>query len=936
MVNGATCPPVVDTPPLCLALQQRLHLEDLTRRRTSADAERYVETFRRAAVDPNPHQVEAVAFALGRLERGGALLCDEVGLGKTIETGLLLTQLRAEGKSNVLVVAPVPLMRQWQVELLNLFSLKARILDPKNFETHARPGLYIAGREFAGSAKWAPRLVERKWDLVVVDEAHEFLSGLYLRFSRREGHYHEDLRKGKATRAGYLKLVTSRSPVILLTATPLQNSLLELWSLVRYVDRDGITLGALHEFSSNFCTQDGRALKEGTEVELRSRLSNVVCRTLRQDAQPFLKQKFTARHCETINFNMEKAEAELYDAVSSWLDRPMAAFPSRNRRMIALLLRRRMGSSVPALKSTLDRIRLRLEDPTQDPNPERELDEELVEEDLQALMRLDQLARKALSGRSPKLERLLDLIHQIDRKALKGVASDKLVVFTESRRTLQSIIDYLEANGLQGQVTAFSGQNDGPAVSAALKRWEEEVGVHFDATQRPDPSSAVRAALIHEFKTRTRVLVATEAGAKGLNLQFCNCLVNYDLPWNPQRVEQRIGRVHRYGQKHDVVIVNFINQDNEGEARVYELLKEKLQLFEGLFGASDAILGQVVSTLQFERRIEHVFTACRTHEERQQEFDRIALELDVRTRQLHEARLQKAQKVISSLDEDVRARLKLQAEALPLAISRRDESLLALLAGHSPVTGRSQDGERIVFEWRGHRFHLGPPDPSARCGQPLNLDHPLVQEVMVAAREASGDRCIVLTGPVEGTWWAYRVTLTGLEIEDQLLVLGPGGREGLERALAQAKSALQVDGEWEDPPELPDRLEELREAVERLQEPRLQRQLGQLASREKDVRRFLDDRQHELEAKLRESERKERFARDADEKRLAQANVTRLRKELEELRAGRDARLWEAAQAVQELRMDLMQRGFIRAEEMRLFCVDCQVEPNVEGRCQAS
>ncbi len=908
--------------PPCATLQQRLHLEDLTRRRSSTDAERYVETFRRAAVDPNPHQVEAVAFALRRLDQGGALLCDEVGLGKTIETGLLLTQLRAEGKSNVLIITPVPLMRQWQVELLNLFSLKARILDPKNFDAHSKPGLCIAGREFSGSAKWAPRLVDRNWDLVVVDEAHEFLSGLHQRFSRREGYYHEDLRRGKASRAGYLKLVTSRSPVILLTATPLQNSLLELWSLVHYVDPSGVTLGALNEFSSNFCTQDGRALKEGTEAELRSRLSNVICRTLRQDAQPFLKQKFTARHCETINFNMEKAEAELYDAVSSWLDRPMAAFPNRNRRMIALLLRRRMGSSVPALKSTLDRIRLRLEDPTQDPNPEREVDEELVEEDLQELMRLDQLARKALAGRSPKLERLRDLISQIDRKALKGVASDKLVVFTESRRTLQSIVAFLEANGFQSQVTAFSGQNEGPAVSAALKRWEEEVGAHFDASQRPDPSSAVRAALIHEFKTRTRILVATEAGAKGLNLQFCNCMINYDLPWNPQRVEQRIGRVHRYGQKHDVVIVNFINQDNEGEARVYELLKEKLHLFEGLFGASDAILGQVVSTLHFERRIEDVFTVCRTHEERQQEFDRIALELDQRTRQLHEARLQKAQNVISSLDEDVQARLKLQAEALPLAISRRDESLLALLEANSPVTRRTQDGERILFEWQGHRFHLGPPDPSERCGQPLNLDHPLVHGLIEEARRATDGQRFVLTGPVEGRWCVYRVTLTGLEVEDRLLVLGPGGRAGLEEALAQAISTRAAGSGWEDPSELPDRLEEVREDADRIQEPRLQRQLSQLASREKDVRRFLDDRQRELEGKLSEAERKERFARDTDEKRQAQTNATRLRNELEELRSGRDSKLWEVTQSVQELRMDLMQRGFVRAEETRLFCVE--------------
>lgn len=902
--------------------QRRLLVEDLLRTRSSADAERYVETFRRSAVDPNPHQVEAVAFALSRLEQGGALLCDEVGLGKTIETGILLTQLRAEGKANVLVIAPVPLVRQWQVELLTLFSLKARILDPKSFDSHPGPGLYIAGREFAGSQTWAPRLTARNWDLVVVDEAHEFLSGLHQRFGRREGTYQDDLRKGKARRAGFIKLIGSRSPTILLTATPLQNSLLELWSLVHYVDQAGIALGPINEFTRLFCSQEGRALKEGTEAELRTRLSNVICRTLRHDAQPFLKQKFTARHCETINFHMQAAEKELYEAVSSWLERPMAAFPSRNRRMIALLLRRRMGSSVVALKSTLDRIRQRLEDPGEDWDPDREVDENLVEEDLQELIKLENLARAALAGRSPKLERLRDLVERVGRGALKGVASDKLVVFTESRRTLESIVSFLEDNGLKGMVTAFSGQNEGTAVNAAVKLWEQEVGRYLDVTQRPDPSSAVRAALIHEFKTRTRVLVATEAGAKGLNLQFCNCLVNYDLPWNPQRVEQRIGRVHRYGQQHDVIIVNFINKDNEGEARVYELLNEKLQLFEGLFGASDSILGQVVSTLNFEHRIERLFADIRTPEERQREFDRLALDLDAETRKLHETKLRKAKNLISSLDEDVQARLKLQSEAIPIAISRRDENLLALLDSHAPVTERQQAGERVLFAWQGRRFHLGPPDPGEGCGQPLDLSHPLVQSLFEETRQTTERKLFTMEGPVQGRWCAYLVSLTGLDIQERLLVLGPGERAGLEEALARSVTLSGTDADWDDPSELPDQLESLGAEAGRLQEPRLQRQLAQLSAREQDARRFLDDRQRELEDKLGQAERKERYARDSDEKRHAQASVTRLRGELEELRSSREERLWEAAQSVQDRRRQLMQQAYVLVEATRLFCVE--------------
>ncbi|MEW6281154.1 MAG: helicase-related protein, partial [Candidatus Eremiobacterota bacterium] len=450
----------------------------------------------------------------------------------------------------------------------------------------------------------------------------------------------------------------------------------------------------------------------------------------------------------------------------------------------------------------------------------------------------------------------------------------------------------------------------------------DEVGRFLDSAQHPDSSSAMRAALIREFKTCTRVLVATEAGAKGLNLQFCNCLVNFDLPWNPQRIEQRIGRVHRYGQPHDVVIVNFINQDNEGEVRVYELLKEKLHLFEGLFGASDAILGQVVSTLNFERRIEDLFVTCRTAQERQQEFDRIELELDEQQRKLRDARLSRARNLISALDEDVQARLKLQAEALPVALSRRDENLLALLEARSPIAERRQVGERVIFEWEGRRFHLGPPRPGEELGQPLSLDHPRVQGLIEEARLATDQRLFRLSAPTSGRWCAYRVVLTGLEVEERILVLGPEGRAGLEAALAQATDARAEGTAWEDPSDLPEVLERMREDAERAQEPRLHRLLDQLRAREQDTRRYLDQRQAELQARLAEAERKERFAKDSEQARHAQATVSRLRRELDELRAGREDRLFEVTQALSDRRFELYQQGSVQAEAVRLFAVE--------------
>jgi len=127
--------------------------------------------------------------------------------------------------------------------------------------------------------------------------------------------------------------------------------------------------------------------------------------------------------------------------------------------------------------------------------------------------------------------------------------------------------------------------------------------------------------LVEYFRDEAVIMIATEAGAEGINLQFCSLVVNYDLPWNPQRIEQRIGRCHRYGQRHDVVVVNFLNRKNAADQRVYQLLSEKFKLFEGVFGASDEVLGNIESGVDFEKRIAQIYQQCRTEDEIQSAFD---------------------------------------------------------------------------------------------------------------------------------------------------------------------------------------------------------------------------------------------------------------------------------------------------------------------------
>jgi superfamily II DNA/RNA helicase len=177
-----------------------------------------------------------------------------------------------------------------------------------------------------------------------------------------------------------------------------------------------------------------------------------------------------------------------------------------------------------------------------------------------------------------------------------------------------------------GQVVLFNGTNGGPEATAIYEQWVER---NRD-TGRASGSRAVdvRTALIEHFRDDATILLATEAAAEGLNLQFCSLVENYDLPRNPQRIEQRIGRCHRYGQKHDVVVINFLNERNEADRRVLELLTEKFSLFNGVFGASAEVLGSIESGVDFEKRILAIYQECRTPEAIDAAFRSLQDEMD--------------------------------------------------------------------------------------------------------------------------------------------------------------------------------------------------------------------------------------------------------------------------------------------------------------------
>jgi len=626
-----------------------------------------------AAVDLNPHQIEAALFALHSPLAKGSLLADEVGLGKTIEAGIVLCQRWAERKRRLLVICPASIRKQWALELGEKFNLPTTVLDsrayrlsqgagnPRPFDTRT---VLIASLNFANAMRDELRSIP--WDLVVIDEAHKLRNA-----------YRPSNKIGQG-----IKWAVEDRRKLLLTATPLQNSLLELFGLSTIIDEN--LFGDVGAFRSQY-------MAAGSNLgDLRNRLSGFCKRTLRKQVVEYVQ--YTARRAVTRPFKPTDDEHKLYEAVSRFLSREDTyAIPHRQRHLTVLILHKLLASSSHAIAGTLETMKARLialrdAGPTEIDFPERIIEQEEIEDELLDEILGDQagedsnetpstasLDRTKLKDEIDELDRLISWARSIgiDTKTqtlLKSLeigfakmeemgAKRKALLFTESRRTQSYLKAFLEQNGYQGQIVAFNGTNSGPEATRIYEAW----AAANRTTGRSSGSREidVRTALIEHFRDQAAIMIATEAAAEGVNLQFCSLVINYDLPWNPQRIEQRIGRCHRYGQKHDVVVINFLNERNEADQRVYELLREKFSLFDGVFGASDEVLGTIESGVDFEKRILAIYQQCRTAEEIASAFRQLRAELDeqIRTRMDDTRKL-----LLEHFDEDVHSRLRLQLE----------------------------------------------------------------------------------------------------------------------------------------------------------------------------------------------------------------------------------------------------------------------------------
>jgi len=704
------------------AYQAKYFAYELSRKASADSAEKFGATLMDAKVELNPHQVEAALFAFKSPYSKGAILADEVGLGKTIEAGILLSQSWAEHKRRILIICPSSLRKQWVNELADKFYLKAEVLDSVNYNRKIKSGIVnpfdskdsvkICSYQFA--RRKAEEIQLTSWDLVVLDEAH------YLR---------------NAYKPGNLTAKTIQSAIrdykkVLLTATPLQNSLDELFGLVSFIDPE--IFGEIKSFRRKYVLESG----DKDLVGLRERLKQIVHRTLRRDVKEFVP--YRERIPFTQQFSPTEREQELYDKVLDYLRQENTyAFPVAQRHLMQSVIFKLLGSSSFAVGRTLEALVKRLnallenskvvEDELYEmllseyeslEDDQDEFDEEGNQEEQEDVVEITLDDKIAIEAEIKQLEEFLVLANSIEHNQkgeslltalesgftkLKELgASDKALIFTESTRTQKYLFERLSKEKYAGRILLFNGSNSDPVSNQIYRDWlaDEKNSGKIVGSKAVD----IRQALVDAFKSEQyQIMIATEAAAEGINLQFCSMIVNYDLPWNPQRVEQRIGRCHRYGQEFDVVVVNFLNASNAVETRVFELLEQKFQLFDGVFGSSDEVLGTIESGVDFEKRIIEVYKQCRTKEEIDAYFKKLNEEFEDKRNEI----MQEVQaKLFDHFEVPVIERLKITLSETKIFLEKFEKWLWDLLRFYLHQTAQFifddytftlKDGERYTL-----------------------------------------------------------------------------------------------------------------------------------------------------------------------------------------------------------------------------------------------
>lgn len=732
-----------------------------------------------ARVDMNPHQVEAALFALRSPLEQGAILADEVGLGKTIEAGLVIAQRWAEQRRHVVLIVPATLRKQWEQELWDKFDLPSTIIEARHFKAAGGVGnnpfesesVVIVSYEFAARKQMELQAVP--WDLVVFDEAHR-LRNVY--------------RKSGSKIAKALRESVQNRFKLLLSATPMQNSLMELYGLVSVIDPH--FFGSDDAFRVQYASQQ---TDQARLLELRERMRRISKRTLRRQVQEAGLINFTNRYSITEDFRLTPKEDALYQGVSDYLrDGCVHAVSPNARHLVILVLRKILASSSFAIGATLCRMVERLErtmtagvDALEDYETADAMGE-VAESDS-----VPELSREELHSLNEEIQQLKDFRAMAEgiQDNAKGLAlvrvlekafemaerlggPRKAVIFTESRRTQLYLQEKLETAGYAGQLVLMNGSNSDAVSNAIYDRWRLR---HAGSGRISGSRNAdMKAAIVEEFRDRATLLIATESGAEGVNMQFCSLVINYDLPWNPQRVEQRIGRVHRYGQRHDVVVVNFLNKGNRADELVFELLDQKFKLFEGVFGVSDEVLGALESGVDVEQRIGDIYQKCREPEEIETAFETLRAELN---ESLAAAEQDTRRAVLENLDADVVAKLRTRQGSVRTQLTDYQGHLLCL--ARAQLQDAEVNEDHLVY--RGIRFDVDWRHVIDRDSQFLRISEGLGKRLIEQAKSCD----------LPPTFLVFDYSGLGMEYSDLRRYLGESGHLAVDLLTIESAETVQ-------------------------------------------------------------------------------------------------------------------------------------------------
>ena len=875
-----------------------------------------------ARVDLNPHQVDAALFALRSPYSKGVLLADEVGLGKTIEASLILAQKWAERRRHILLIVPATLRKQWQVELEDKFFLPSQILEARAANLLAKKGIenpfalgdkiVIASYQFVFAKRELVKQVA--WDLVVVDEAHR-LRSIY---------------KGTKTAEGIVEAIRPARK-LLLTATPLQNTLWELYGLVGILDPE--LFGSQEAFQAQFLTPED---VEQRDAALRERLLHVCKRTLRRQVLEYIP--FTNRFTHTADFIPSKAEEQLYEEVSAYLQREvLVALPNARRKLITLIMRKLLASSSAAIGATLAKFVERLSDQQKLPIPVEEslaedfesmveIDEEWTgddapqtpepraeaspeaESELADLQRFVQLAQSV--ERDSKAAKLVEVLPTAFKLAQEKGAAKKAVLFTESVKTQEYLFKLLTESGYAGEIVLMNGGNNDETSKRIYAEWKARNAHRWDDVSSGSKSADMKAAIVDEFRERGTLLLATESAAEGVNLQFCSIVINYDLPWNPQRIEQRIGRCHRYGQKTDVLVVNFLNRKNEADQRVFELLDQKFNLFKGVFGASDDVLGAVESGVDLEMRIASIYQNCRTQEQVKEAFDALQLELDDKIK----AGLDTARRAfLENFDAEVHERLRVHKDQAKQSLDQQQRMLLDLakfgLDGHATF---DENEPRFWVKPEGapdgadaQRYHLEWQRAEALGDAFFRVDHPLAHELIEKATTQNTPLAAVAFDyePHASALERYRGNSGWLEVSkltaeavgrsEEFLLLAACDAEGKHLAPDVAAKLFSLAGRVLSsvPGDVPGVLNEIRDELRGFRLQDLQERNEEFFHEEEDkLDRWAEDVKFGLERELRDLDTQIKAAKKSSKSVVALAEKLEAQKVLKALEAKRNTK----------------------------------------------